>query len=321
MRHSQWVFVLLLASTGCTWMKNSRVEPRNETGQYTGSLPELQAADLVGYLNRQASQLRSISYDNVRLVAIENGETRGTLEDSSLYASSPRNFRLIGAKTLLGTIMDIGSNDQEFWMYAQPLGRDNYFFCSHDAFARGEVKFPFPFDTDWVMQALGMAEYDPNAQYEITANKEKGAYILAQQAKTRSGQPVYKWTMCSAEGFVGKRPVVLKHVVADLRDPKTPIASAEIVSAKTVRMGESFVQVPTEVILDWPQQGFRMTMKLEKERINENFGERSARLFNKPSIRGSSPIDLAKYQMVVPSSYRSQAPEKRKTYRFPSINW
>lgn len=298
-------------------MKDGRVEPRTPS-PISGPMPDRKPEELVSYLNRQAGLLRSISYEDVRAVATENGRELGSLNDSSLFSSQPRNFRLIGAHSLAGTMIDIGSNTNEFWMYAKPLGKDNYFYCSHDAFSRGDVNFPIPFDTDWVMQALGMAEYEPNGQYDVKANREQGAYVLYQQTKTRTGLPVVKTTVFNADWDDGRKPAVRKHVIFDVRDPKTPIASAEIVAAKTITLpGGGYVQAPTEVILEWPKQSFRMTMKLGRERINEDFGDRAAGLFNKPSIRGSNPIDLAKYQFVVPSSYRGQSPSGQKSYRLP----
>lgn len=311
--------VMLAAFGGCAWMKDSRVESKPAT-PINGPMAERSSTELVGYLNRQAGLLKSISYDDVRAVASEGGKEIGTLNDSSLYSSQPRNFRLIGAHALAGTMIDIGSNDREFWLYAKPIGRDNYFYCSHDAFAKGDVKFPIPFDTDWVMQALGMAEYDPAGQYEVKPNKEQAAYVLYQQTKTRTGLPVVKATVFNANWEDGKKPAVRKHVIYDQKDPYKPIASAEVVAAKTVPMGGGYVQIPTEVILDWPQQQFRMTMKLGKERVNEEFGDRATALFNKPSIRGTNPIDLARYQFVVPSSNaRGQAPSERRSYIFPSL--
>lgn len=319
MRFATVCCVVLALASGCQWMKNGHVEPRTNS-PFAGPMPERTSAELVGYLNRQAGLLRSISYDDVRAVATENGRELGSLNDSSLFSSQPRSFRLIGAHSLAGTMIDIGSNDREFWMYAKPLGRDNYFYCSHDAFSTGEVKFPIPFDTDWVMQALGMSPYDPNAAYEVKANREQAAYVLYQRTKTRTGLPVVKTTVFNADWADGKKPAVRKHVIFDERDPKTPIASAEIVAAKTVSLpGGGYVQAPTEVILEWPQQQFKMTMKLGRERINEDLGDRAASLFNKPTIRGTSPIDLAKYQFVIPSSYRGQAPDRQRSYRLPTF--
>ena len=318
MRFASLGCVVLALASGCQWMKDGRVEPKAHA-PITGPMPERTSAELVGYLNRQAGLLKSISYDDVRAVATENGRELGSLNDSSLFSSQPRNFRLIGAHSLAGTMIDIGSNDREFWMYAKPIGKDNYFYCSHDAFASGDVKFPIPFDTDWVMQALGMAEYDPNATYEVKPNREQAAYVLYQNTKTRTGLPVVKTTVFNADWADGKKPAVRKHVIFDARDQKM-IASSEIVSAKSIPLpGGGYVQVPTEVILEWPQQQFRMTMKLGRERVNEEFGDRAAGLFNKPTIRGTSPIDLAKYQFVVPSSYRGQAPAGRRSYRLPSL--
>ncbi len=306
---------LLALSGGCKWMdkKELAVLPKP-----TGRMEERQPQQFVNYLNTQASYLQSISYEDVRATAFEAGKELGNLNDSTLYSARPRNVRLIGGHTLAGTMIDLGSNDREFWMYAKPLGRDNYFYCSHDTFARGDVKFPFPFDTDWIMQALGMADYDPNGQYEVKMNEQQRVYALTQRTTTRSGQPIIKVTYFNENSDDGRKPAVRKHMILDGNDTSKIIATAEITAVKKIAVnakpGESAsIQIPTEVSLEWPQQQFRMTMKLSKERVNEDLTDRMTALFNRPQIRGTNPIDLAKYQVVVPSSYRGQMPEKRKS--------
>lgn len=305
-------------ASGCRWLQSGTptiVAPRTPAGQ----LPERQPAELVGYLNTQASYLQSITYDDVRATAFENGKELGNLNDSTLYSVRPRNFRLIGAHAIAGTQIDIGSNDSEFWMYAKPIGRDNYFYCSHDAFGKGDVKFPIPFDTDWVMQALGMADYNPADVYEVKPNEAQQAYVLYQKTQTRTGMPIVKATIFNADWDEGRKPVVRKHAIFDERDTSKPIAIAEILAVKTISVGtdpatgkSTFVQVPTEVNLEWPQQSFRMTMKLGKERVNDDLRDRMTALFNRPQIRGTNPIDLAKYQLVIPSSNRGQMPDRTR---------
>jgi hypothetical protein len=313
------LLAVLTLSTGCQWMRNNRVEPRPNT-PFAGTMPERTAPELVGYLNRQASYIQSISYDDVRAVAYENGKELGNLNSSSIDSVKPRSFRMNGGHSIVGKMIDIGSNEQEFWMWMSPKisGKDNYFYCSHQDFNSGRAKFPIPFDTDWVMMALGMTEYGTNPNDEVRVSKERGQYALVQQTKTAAGLPVLKSTVFAADWGNSSKPVVQKHVIFDIRETNKAIAIAEIVAVKPMTVaGGAVVQVPTEVILEWPQQNFRMTMKLAGERVNEvPSAEQAAKLFTKP--RTGNPIDLARYQIVEPSSFRGQTSDSKKTYRLPT---
>jgi hypothetical protein len=298
----------LTLAMGCQWMRNSRVEPRPTTPTSKSELQERQPAEFVAYLNQQANLLQTVVYDDVRAVASENGKDIGTLSDSSVYCAKPRNFRMIGGHSVLGTMIDIGSNDREFWMYAKPLGRDNYFYCSHDAFASGQVRFPIPFDSDWVLQAVGMAEYQSSPEDEIRTSAERQQYALIQKTRTRAGVPVLKSTVFSAEPDGTRVPTVVKHTIHDASaNPPRKLATAEVLGVKTVTLNGRNVEVPTDVLLEWPEQKFKMTLKLSGIKVNDSLdADRAAKLFNKPRINGSQPIDLARYQFVTPTNYRAQ---------------
>jgi hypothetical protein len=140
--------------------------------------------------------------------------------------------------------------------------------------------------------------------------------MLEQQTTTSAGVPVKKVIAFSADHDYGKKPVVCKHWILDSQNQ--PLAVAEIVSAKSVRIGTDpsdsktplFVQVPTEVILEWPQEKFRMKLVLDGERVNEDFGNRAAQLFSRPRINGTNPIDLATYTFT--PTARGQSPDRRR---------
>ena len=89
-----------------------------------------------------------------------------------------------------------------------------------------------------------------------------------------------------------------------------------ITSDKNPAIGAaSFVQLPTHVVLEWPQQKFVMDLRLSGETVNEDLSDRSAALFSRPQIRGTNPIDLARHQFIQPSSYRGQAPGETRSRR------
>jgi hypothetical protein len=288
-------------------MRNDRTQQLTPRPSTPVAMENVQPAQLVSWLNQQANSLQTIGYTDVVLSSSERGQNNPTLRDCSLYAAQPRNFRLVCGTMLTSQELDMGSNDREFWMYVKRLPGDNYFFCSHEDFDKRGVNFPVPFDPDWVMMALGMTPYDPNGTYTVTTNEREQAYLLQQQTTTRQGEPITKVTVFNVDYQQGRRPVVRGHIIYDANRQR--ICSAEIKAVRPPDPGQTtFLQVPRHVVLEWPQQEFRMELKLAGERINEDLSDRAVALFNRPQIRGTNPIDLARYQFVQPSSYRGQIP-------------
>lgn len=302
-----------LASTGC---KSLLGQSGSKEPKPTGAIPQRSASELVDYLNRQAAAVQSISYSDVSVQASEAGKDMPRLGDSYLYAAKPRNFRLVCGTLATSGEVDLGSNDREFWMYVKRLDGPNFFYCSHEEFSRGAGKrFPIPFDTDWVMQALGMASFPPDGHYEASINEQHRKYVLMQRATTPAGVPVKKLIAFNVDHDGGRKPVVSKHLIAD--ENNQTLAVAEIIRAKAVQAGvdpstrqPQYVQVPTEVVLEWPQQKFRMKLMLDGERVNEDLRDRHATLFTRPTIRGAHPIDLATYTFE--PTTRSQMPDRRR---------
>ncbi len=297
MKRQTCSLVLLVAaalfSGGCKSLFSNMPE-RDREPKPTGEIPQRSAQDLVDYLNRQAAQVQSISYTDVSVQASENGRDMPRLGDSYLYAAKPRNLRLVCGTIATSGEVDLGSNEREFWMYVKRMDGPNYFYCSHEEFARGAgKKFPIPFDTDWVMQALGMSGYAADGQYTVSINKQHRKYLLEQKTTTPNGQPVRRVIAFNVDHDGGRKPIVMKHWIVD--EKNAPLASAEILSAKAVNVNGSYVQVPTEVVLEWPQQKFRMKLVLDGEKVNEDLRDRQVALFNRPRIRGTNPIDLANY--------------------------
>jgi hypothetical protein len=311
------VLVAALAPAGCEWLKNTRDQPLPKPG---GPVPKMQTSQLVAYLNQQANSLRTIEYSDVKLAATEAGRDYPTLRDCYLAAARPRFFRLECGTAFTSKELDLGSNDREFWMYAKRLDGPNYFFCSHDDFAHKAVRFPVPFDPDWVMMALGMTPYDPDGKYTLETDERRQLYVMRQETTTRQGQPVTKTTLFNVDWDYGGKPVVRGHQIQDAKG--TVVCQAAIKSVKTVdpATGKAatrvtgFVQVPTHVTLEWPQQKFTMELDLRGERVNEDLGTRAAALFARPDIRGTDPIDLARYQVTAPAASRGQAPGEPRSW-------
>ncbi len=283
-----------LVGSGCEFL--NRFKPKPPTP--TDPIGEKPAENFVTYLNSQAAHLQSVRYEDVSLKATDEKGDLPRLNEGTLVCSRPRNFRVISGHVLTsGTEVDVGSNDREFWMYVK-RPQQTYVYCSHDDFARGRVNLPVPFEPAWVLEALGMSNYDPNTPYTIEVNQKERVYILAFDTRTPSGEAVRKSIVFAGDRATGDRPQVIRHIVQDAN--RKVVATAEVrevrnISTTDPTSGQAVVvQVPTRVVLEWPQQKFKMEMVLGRPRVNETLPQKDFDyFFTRPDIRGANPINLA----------------------------
>ncbi len=301
---------LLLATAtlfpvGCNWIKGSGGGTAKDPPKRPASTPaEVRpAADYVAYLNRQAGYVQTVRYNDLNLSVSMPGQSVPGLNNGMVVCGKPNNFRMKAGLVAMGTQLDVGSNAQELWMYVKPSD-PQYTFCSHADFPKYQDALPVKFEPAWVLQALGMADYDPARRYEMQQDAGRGAVYLTYPDTTTNGEPVLKVTEFAASDVSGtSAPQVRRHLVLT-PDRKQIIASATVtkVTEKTVGTdpvsgGPAVVKVPTEVTLEWPQQKVKMDLQLGQIVVNERMTpDLYDNLFRRPAeIRSAKPVNLADY--------------------------
>ena len=317
--------VAVIGTTGCESLK--RLGQWNRPPANTAMLEDRDPAQFVSYLNQQAGYLQSIRYDDVAVSARGPEGPMPRLTEGTLACTKPRNFRMMSGHLLTsGTEVDLGSNDQEFWMYIK-RPEPTLLYASHTDFSAGKAALPIPFETDWVLEALGMSTYDPTLAYSADLDQKDRVYTLSWDAMTPRGDAVRKVIVFSGDRESGERPQVRKHVVLDAN--RNVVASAEIVEVERIvvpappnsRQAEVAYTVPRHVILEWPQQQYKMDLKLAKPRVNEGMSEREFNFFfRRPDISGANEVNLATANIRPASSrsasYRGSTPDTGYRPRF-----
>ena len=310
--------VLFLLAQGCQQLDDWRQSVQQRRGGRGGDpIPQVSAEQLVHYLNQQASRLRTLSYAEVRMTAREGDGLKGAISYTlrgRLAAAQPRYFHLTAQGGLAGGKVDLGSNDERFWIYLDaPGNKPLYVFATHADFAAGKVQLPgnIPFEPDWVLQALGLANYPTTAPYEAVRVDERArTYTLTWTTTTPSGQSVRKEIVFAVDTAVGSRPQVLRHTI---RTPNGKIICfAEIKSAHTFPTGSvdpqsghpHIVQCPHHVLLRWEEQKVEIDLRLEEARINQPWTAEQIRAEFTPRITTAVPINLAEARFPVPSAPR-----------------
>ena len=251
------------------------------------------ADTLVSYLNRQADRLVTLESTDVDLTAFVQKQRMPTLR-AFMVCEKSRNFRLTG-DAMSVQYVDIGSNNDQFWFWVKD-GEAPLYYCSYNDYQKG-VKLPLPFQPEWVVQALGMAKYDPTKQYKVEARRD--TYELTEDI-TVQGQPYRKITVFAAQRpSDATYPVVRGHIIQDQAGKticQATIRRMRTASYKTTE-GEEVISYPSDILLEWPAEQMSMKMVIGKASVNQKItNEEASRYFTLPNWPNIKTIDLARYR-------------------------
>jgi hypothetical protein len=267
---------------------------------------KLNADRIVTYLNNQSDLVQSLEARDISLSARGPGGSPPTL-DGTLLVQKPRYFRLVGKAPLIGSQeVLVGSNEERFWFYV-PRVQDALFHCSYTDFEKG-VELPFPFDPEWVLEALGMARVPVDGVKRIELDDKTRTVRLIQEA-TLHGQKVTKVTVCYQAAMNRDVPQVKSRIVYDERGKVICQATTKSVTrmpAGKNQAGETvYATVPKVVKLEWPAQDTMLELDLGNVRLNDRL---PLDTFQMPRV-GGRQVDLGRDRPtgrggVVPAQFR-----------------
>lgn len=256
------------------------------------------AASLVNYLNLNARKVT-----NVRAkvdVDVKAGKQPVGLS-GRMACQKPRDFRLRG--DVLGRpAVDIGSNNDEFWYWISQASPPYVYHCGYKELASGKVNVPFPFQPDMVVAALGIAEYDENAKYEVKEHPKH--WELIQDATSPTGQPMKRITVFNRFMATSGKPQVEAHVLQDVRGKVVCKATVQRVTVDQ----RSGAVIPTKVTIEWPSvepgQDLAMTLMLTDIQTNALDATMAGKLFGRADLTGHEAFDLARGVVDTPGATR-----------------
>ncbi|MFO0880668.1 MAG: hypothetical protein U0840_25250 [Gemmataceae bacterium] len=252
------------------------------------------APSLVNYLNQNAQKVQSVRA-KVDIDCKQGRQSVGL--GGRLACQKPRDFRL-KADVLGKPAVDIGSNNDEFWYWISQASPPYVYHCAYNDLASGKINLPFPFHPDMVVAALGMAEFDTNAHYELRETARTVEMI--QDGTSSSGEKVKRITVFNRFQAKSGEPQVLGHVLQDLNGK--PICRATVHKVTVDRA--SGAVVPTSVTIEWPAQELSMKLYLSDVQTNALDKTSSARLFLRTDLTGHESFDLARGTVDGPGGTR-----------------
>ena len=283
------LFVLLFA-VGCNLAPWRRPSPEIGGGGVAPSGTTPTVDNLVKYLNENAKKIepgQAINCTNLTIDINADGNTIGV--SSMMVCQTPRNFRMSGV-VASNPVVEVGSNNKEFWFWIRENKPPYLYHCSYDDLARG-VKVPFPFQPDMVLNALGLAQYDPSKEYKMQFVDDKRGHKsieLTENALSLQRTPIQKVTVFDSQAAQFPRPQVLAHIVKDEQGKVICVANIR----STQRVGANGVILPKEITFNWPDQKLQMKMRLENPRVIPMPESKVATVFTRRNLNYQS-FDLA----------------------------
>jgi hypothetical protein len=276
------LFVLLFA--GCVWHNPFVTQPQPRPA-VPAEVPTKE--QLVSYLNDNAARIQTIDCRRNMELDVKQRLRPNFGLDGFLVCQKPRNFRM-QAQFGGNTEVDMGSNQGEFWYWIKRADPPYLVHCSYDDLTHG-TRLPFPFQPEWIMEALGMAEHDAT---RLTLTVKPTTLELSENGVGAQGQPVRKVIVLNRAGAVPGRPQVNAYLLLDASGRE--ICAARILDTRYD--APSGAIVPQKVVLEWPaENNTELTLKLYGMTVNSNIAPNQAQaMFSRPQLPGVQSVDLAR---------------------------
>jgi RNA polymerase sigma factor (sigma-70 family) len=262
------------------------------------------ARDLIRYLNDNARRVEGLDCSNVSLDVRADKQCLGL--GGILICQKPRHVRFL-AKILGNPANDFGCNDEEYWCWLSKAEPPTPWRGRRDEEWRpGPRSWSMPYRPEWLLDVLGIAEYDPEKPYSLRTTKEH--LELSETVQSPQGKPLHKVIVFHRELRPCSRIAAVLFKDADGK----VLCRADIKKVYTDK--KTGARLTQEAVLTFPNEHMEVRFslfgpridigKLPAERAAVVFSPKSVPFVAKPTPAVVAPesaaaiqIDLAKEHM------------------------
>jgi hypothetical protein len=204
----------------------------------------------------------------------------------------PRRFRLRAQTAVTGSELDIGSNDDLFWLWIRRHQPPMMLHCRHDQYEQSSARRLLPIRADWMPELLGLVNFRTEDRHEGPFPLPDGRLEIRSriaQAQGAADGELLKSTIL--DGTTGL--VVEQHLFT---------ASGErLASCRTTKHRvdpQSGAALPRFVEVSWPGSGIEFQLELAAISTNMPSSD-PGQLWQMPAYEGYTPVDLADPSVVI----------------------
>ncbi|MBS0261053.1 MAG: hypothetical protein JSS02_03780 [Planctomycetes bacterium] len=238
------------------------------------------AHEIVLHLNENTHKLRGWKTTHAKIA------TRGNMlipkVDAMVYIQTPRNFRIVADGPMGGKEVDFGSNSEQYWLWIRRNEAKQVVVASHDLDPERARKLPFPFQPDWIMEAMGVIDLNPDEDLLLEPGSPNSYMVsLIAERISPQGRKVRKVTVVDR-----RTGMVHEHSLWDSQGQLI----AKAVLSQYARDDSSTAFLPMRIDFDWPQANLGLTMLLADVQVNPTSFPQSTWVL--PSFPGYEMVDL-----------------------------
>ena len=200
----------------------------------------------------------------------------------------PRRFRLRAQTAVTGNELDIGSNDDLFWLWIRRHEPPVMLFCRHDAYAQSAAPQHQPQRAEWMPELLGLVNFRAE-------DKHEGPYVLP------DGRLEIRSRMVAPEGDMLKSTILDATTGLVMEQHLFTVAGERLASVRTSRHRvdpQSGAALPRLVEVSWPASGVEFQLELNTITTNAPASD-PGQLWQMPSYEGYTPVNLADPAVVI----------------------
>jgi len=236
---------------------------------------------IVSAVNQNSAKIQSLTATGA---AITIPDSFGLpILTGNIAAERPGLFRLT-AGTSFGQEIDLGSNEELFWLWARRNHPPAVYICRHTQFANSAIRQVMPVEPAWFLAAVGMVDIDVSTVFDgpVTSPRSSGMVELRTWLHSTGG------TLQRVLVIDARRAWVLEQHIYDLSGA-TLLASAVAESYRYYPVEQ--VSLPERLSIRLPTAGIAFKINLGEVRINQLPGDR-AQLWALPTFEGYPQYDL-----------------------------
>jgi hypothetical protein len=201
---------------------------------------------------------------------------------SQVACEPPRRFRLRAQTTVTGNELDIGSNDELFWLWIRRHEPPVMLYCRHDRYDAAAARQLLPIRADWMPELLGLVEFRQDDRHEGPFQLPDGRIEVRSRMTAPEGELTRSTLLDGTTGLV-----VEQHLFGP--------AGERLASVRTSRHRvdpTSGAALPRLVEVSWPAAGIEFQLDIASVTTNSGNVD-PGQLWQMPAYEGYRPVDLA----------------------------
>ena len=231
--------------------------------------------EVIYAVNTNTSRVHSLQTDSASLSSQGYPSLR-----ASIALECPRRLRLRGT-SFIGPELDVGSNDEVFWLWAKSNPEPVIYYARHDQFGGTAAQHILPVQPEWLIEAFGLVSIEPTSVIQGPATRPDGHMEIRSRAGS-AGQYVRTAVVHETYGWVVEQTI--------MNSAGQLLASARISEHRFYpNIGAS---LPHHIQIEFPPAQMSFAIDVRQFAVNQLSGD-PTQLWSLPEIEGYRLMNLA----------------------------